>query len=362
MEPRTRGRGVSWHVWHWPALVAVVAGGILLAGAHPPLNALPSSVARGMAIRYKDERLQERATHVKPSPPEAGADKPRPISEGCMIGITGTRSSTCLYGDAKGKRIVVLFGDSHALQDFPALQALAKRDGWRLFVLTQRECTPAEVTIRNEVEHRRYSACDAWRQRVLERLEKSGGSTTVALSEDTTYTAYGPAGEELSGRANAKALEAGDIATLRRIERSGLRPGGHPRHAESRTNEPSCVSEHMHELRDCSFRDVQRWSHSFDLRAAERVPGTRLIDVNHEICPSGLCRAVIGNVIVFRDNQHLTATYDRTLSPWVEPGLKKAVLSSPAGGSQSGQTERLARGSPRGHTPQPQGLGPSHPV
>ena len=46
-----------------------------------------------------------------------------------------------------------------------------------------------------------------------------------------------------------------------------------------------------------------------------------------EICPGGLCRAVIGNALVYRDKSHLSATFARTLAPGIERGLEKAGLS-----------------------------------
>jgi peptidoglycan/LPS O-acetylase OafA/YrhL len=343
-------------------MAAAVVAGIMLIHLQPSWRTLPASKAEGAAALSKEPRPEERVTALRPNPLYAPNDLPKAYFEGCLVGIGGTESEPCVFGDPRGSHTLVLFGDSHALQDFPALQVIAKRNGWRLVVLTKRECTPADVTIRNEAEHRRYSTCDAWRQQELERIERRAGPTTVALSDDTTYTAYGSGGEELRGRANVEALEDGYIATLQRIERSGVRAVVIRDTPRAPTNEPSCVSEHMHELRECAFRNVWGWSSTFDLRAARRVPGTRLININREICPSGLCRAVIGNVIVFRDNQHLTATYDRTLSPWVEPCLKKAVLSSPSRGSEARGSERLARGNPRGHTPQPRGPVRSHRV
>jgi len=34
---------------------------------------------------------------------------------------------------------------------------------------------------------------------------------------------------------------------------------------------------------------------------------------------------VIDGDLVYRDNAHLTATYARTLAPWLEPALVKAL-------------------------------------
>jgi hypothetical protein len=157
------------------------------------------------------------------------------------------------------------------------------------------------------------------------------------MSGDTAYTAYGPDGEELSGAANAAALEAGYIKTLERLHRDGKATVVVRDLPASPEDVPSCVSEDLDHLKSCAFQQDMDPNLEFDVRAAEAVPGTRLIDLTDEICPGGLCRAVIGNALVYRDKDHLTATFARTLSPVIGRGLTGikttlAVSSSPAVG------------------------------
>ncbi|HVX32057.1 MAG TPA: SGNH hydrolase domain-containing protein, partial [Solirubrobacterales bacterium] len=143
---------------------------------------------------------------IRPAPAAAEADVPAPQLEGCMIGIELTRSGPCVYGDTRGHRTLILFGDSHALQFFPALEVVAERNRWRLVVLTKRECPAAEVTVFNRLAGGSYGACDTWRREELRRLERRGGHPVVLLGGKTDYTALGDAGEELSGQADADAL------------------------------------------------------------------------------------------------------------------------------------------------------------
>jgi len=250
--------------------------------------------------------------------------------EGCLVGIDGTNSNRCLYGDPQGKRTLILFGDSHALQYSPALEALAEKHDWRLIVLTKAECSPGEVQIRSMVAEREYSQCDAWREKELRRIEMGAGSTVVVISGDTVYTPYGKDGEELSGDAAAASMEAGYVATLTRIHRAGLRTVVIKDPPVLTSNVPSCVSEKLQHLQSCAFRRVPDTDTEFDARAAKTAPGAHLINVTGEICPRNLCRAVIGNALVYRDKSHLTATYARTLAPTIEHGLRKAGLAGPA--------------------------------
>jgi hypothetical protein len=54
--------------------------------------------------------------------------------------------------------------------------------------------------------------------------------------------------------------------------------------------------------------------------AAQRsdLPGNvRLLDLTRFFCYDGFCPAVIGNVLVYHDQSHLTVTYARTLAPFL---------------------------------------------
>ncbi|MBN9621920.1 MAG: acyltransferase [Actinobacteria bacterium] len=301
-----------------------VFSGLLVADLQPSFQTAPASEVKGAAALPEQPQPQQTASAVRPNPLRARADRSRVFYDGCLVGIEGTNSNRCLYGDPRGERTVVLFGDSHAMQYFPPLQALAEEHRWRLIALTKAECTPGEVKIRSMVADREYSQCDVWRETALKRIEEGDGSMTVVMSGDTAYTAYGEDGEELSGAANADALQKGYEKTLKRIRAAGPDTVVIRDTPASSSDVPSCVSENLQHLQSCAFKEPQDWSREFDKRATAAVPGAHLIDLTAEICPGELCRAVIGNALVYRDKSHLTATFARTLLPWIESGLADA--------------------------------------
>src|SRR5262245_29277206 len=59
--------------------------------------------------------------------------------------------------------------------------------------------------------------------------------------------------------------------------------------------------------------------------AAERTPGVKLIDMNDAICGPETCWPIVGNVLVWRDSDHLTASYARTMVPALEKVLAPFV-------------------------------------
>jgi peptidoglycan/LPS O-acetylase OafA/YrhL len=309
------------------ACTAVALGvGIGLKAAQPSWHTAPLSEVRGAAALVDEAVPQETATALRPNPLRARADRSRGYYSGCLVGIEGTNSNKCLFGDPDGDRTLILFGDSHAMQYFPALEELAENHHWRLIELTKAECPPEELEVRSMVEDREYSQCDEWRESAFKRIEEGNEKVTVVMSGDTVYVPYGPNGEELAGNEAADAMEAGYLRTLKRIHEAGPRTVVIRDTPASSQDVPSCVSEDIQHLDRCAFQRPREWDREYDVRAAKAFPDTHLIDLTDEICPGEVCRAVIGNALVYRDKSHLTATFARTLEPMIESDFRAAGL------------------------------------
>ena len=46
-----------------------------------------------------------------------------------------------------------------------------------------------------------------------------------------------------------------------------------------------------------------------------------MVDMNDGLCTASECPIVVGNVVVWRDTHHLTATYARMLAPYLAERL-----------------------------------------
>jgi len=307
-------------------MAVTVVAGVLLATLQPSLGTAPLAEVKGAAALDEQPTPQQSASAVRPNPLQAREDRSQMYYDGCLVGTEGTVSNHCVYGDPEGKRTVVLFGDSHAMQYFPAMEELARKHRWRLIALAKAECTPGANRVVSLTTGREYSECEAWREQALRRIEASGGPTTVVMSGATDYTPIDADGGRPSGKARTAALEAGYVATLTRIHRAGMQTAVIKDPPAAAGDVPSCVSQELENLETCAFRRVRDGSREYDARAVRKTPGAHLIDVTGEICPADLCRAVIGNALVYRDKSHLSATFALTLSPWIERGLREAGL------------------------------------
>jgi hypothetical protein len=128
--------------------------------------------------------------------------------------------------------------------------------------------------------------------------------------------------EPLEGMVRVKALEAGYTETLERLRRTRARVaviGELPRPPDDLAG---CVASSLKALDTCAFERPDD-AEAFARRAAAKVKGVELLDPAPLICPEEHCRAVIGDALVYRDRDHLTGTFARTLAPWMERQLPR---------------------------------------
>ncbi len=302
---------------------ASIALGLGLFVLTPTIPEAQESEVAGAAAMQHDPSLQKSADAVQPTPREAETEANRPLmyADGCHLSFPETKAPDCVYGDPSSETTVVLFGDSHAMQWFPALNEIAKEREWRLVGLTKAACPPAEVHIYNATLRRSYRECDEWRERALERIVKEEDPSLVVTSSLPTYRPRED-GKRLPKEAGREAMIAGYASTLKKLRSTGapvalIEDVPHPN-----KNIPQCVSRSLENLQECATPRSKALGYpKVNARAAEEVEGVRLIDPTSEVCLKKACPAVIGDALVYRNGAHLTATYVRTLTPWLAKQL-----------------------------------------
>lgn len=239
--------------------------------------------------------------NVTPGLAEATDDQPE-IYGGCHVGLAGTSAEGCEYGAAEGP-LLVLFGDSHAAAWFPALEAAASLGDLRLHVFTKNACPSVSVSI--ERDGAPYRACDTWRENVFDRIAElnpdlvvlsNQGDANAIIGERSLEEVWAEGLEQSIGRIGAPVVILGDVPDL-----------GDPA--------PPCLSAHLDDALSCAVTRAQ--GTDYPTRAAELdvslATGTPYLDLTDWFCTVELCPAIIGNVLVYRDAHHLTATYSEML-------------------------------------------------
>ncbi|WP_406413538.1 acyltransferase [Streptomyces halstedii] len=241
--------------------------------------------------------------------------------DGCHVDYAATRTRPCVYGDRTSSRTVVLFGDSHAAQWFPALRRLATTRGWKLVSLTKASCKAARVTLVRG--HKPYAACDAWRSDAMARIRALRPALVVVSSSD--------AGEPASPAADpVRQWTTGFESTFRELGASGARVAALLDTPWPRGDPVDCAARNSLRLRACAHRlpdAVRDPARGHAVRAAASTTGTTVIDPTSWLCVprTGVCPVVVGDTAVYRDESHLSEAYAEALAPVLAPSLDPLV-------------------------------------
>ena len=215
-------------------------------------------------------------------------DLPATYASDCHLPTGVATVADCPFGDARGRVKVALIGDSHAAQWVPAFDAVGRELNWKVLPYTKRACAFVLGT------HKNVSAdCREWGVNVVERLKE--------LQPDIVFVA-----RYSQGGTRDMAPES-LIATMRALQ------------APSRTIVYIADTPSFAGIPNACWRDTASCILSPRKRLADpivaRAPRTdyAVLDLNDIVCPDGVCPMVIGNVIVWRDTHHITASYARTM-------------------------------------------------
>jgi hypothetical protein len=289
--------------------------------ARDRLRQLTAQVQRQLAIAVGRDAVPEDLT---PSLADAHADKATPFTDGCHLDYYGTTSPPCAYGDLQSATRVVLLGDSHAVQWFPALDAIATRRRWRLEDLTKTICPPLLIHLWQPGWGRAYTECDTWRAGALRRIRAEHPALVVL----GVARHYGPEYRiHVYDRTWLDGLAA-VVRTLRDDRAAVLVMGPTPK---PQRDVPDCLADHLSRATRCGTARataVDASGAAAERRTVEHAGGS-YAEVPDWLCTAQSCPPILGDALLYRDDNHLTTTYVDFLTPLVaaELDLARAATS-----------------------------------
>jgi peptidoglycan/LPS O-acetylase OafA/YrhL len=263
-----------------------------------------------------EQKVDKLPSNLAPSMKDTAYKRSEVYTDGCALTMTGTKQThPCLYGDTKGERTVVLFGDSHVAQWFPALDAIAEKHHWKLYSFTKNACKVAQITI--EWNKGPYSTCDNWRKVTLEKIREMEPELVITSSSNSAKLwGEGDLGEEWGkGQAETyRMLQQGRTQVLTLLDNPW-----------PKNNAVDCANANSGNLGACA-RDRSEADPKPEVTEAIRKAATAedvaVIDPYDWVCaPSGNCPIVAGNTMVYRDYGHLADGFIEALTPVVEDEL-----------------------------------------
>ena len=234
--------------------------------------------------------------------------KPAVYSDNCHSNYGETESGECTYGDLNSATTIVLYGDSHAAQWFPALEQLANEKGFKLVSLTKSACPSVDVPRADQGAYKNIH-CEKWRENSVQRI-KGIKPAAVILS---SYQYFSP--------------------PSRFSDVDKWWTDGQKRLLSSLSGS----SEHLIYISDTPrpMRDIPNCLASRDVKSCnttERTPvkiirGFDIIDPAPWLCTS-ICPAIQDGYVVYRDASHISVAAALALKPQLEAALVTKGLFS----------------------------------
>jgi peptidoglycan/LPS O-acetylase OafA/YrhL len=253
------------------------------------------------------------------TPIAAQSSTPYAALHGCHVGYsTKAPARQCVFGDVRARRTVVLLGDSHAAQWFPALVEIAVREHFRLVSWTKSGCPFAPgVHIFLPAIGRDYSECRAWQTRVIQELSELRRPSIVIVGRTSTYLpqVLGSDGDQIDSEQAPAIWGAGMARAVTALRHHAARVVVLRDTPQAPFNVPACISWDPSSASRCDFpRAPDGLADSAEYTAERKagVPADVYANPTAAACPAVLCRAVVGGEITYRDDNHLTAAYVAT--------------------------------------------------
>jgi peptidoglycan/LPS O-acetylase OafA/YrhL len=227
--------------------------------------------------------------------------KPQVYLDDCHVNNGEVKSGNCMYGDKTSSKTIVLYGDSHAAQWFPALEKLANERGFKLISLTKSACPAPEV---KKVEMGAYKNADCfkWRANTLKRIQELKPAAVVLSGFQHFEVPKGFASREswwAGGQVTAYQHLLGSSENLIYISDTP-----HPKR-----DIPNCLASKGGKKCDDSEKSDPRVSGNFIK-----------VDPTPWLCAS-TCPAIVNGVVAYRDASHISVEMSRSLALEVESVL-----------------------------------------
>ena len=253
---------------------------------------------------------------VDPQPSPEVVEKDWPITSYDSI-ISGWKDPSIkvgVYGDRNATRTVALVGGSHAEYWITALDEIGKRRGFKVTTYLKVGCalTTSHVFV---WFGQKYYQCNDWSRRVMDRLAVD--KPDVVFTNSTRPVPNGPG--------DFVPTDYTDVFDQFRDRGQRVVAVRDNPWAHGKLTPPECLAE-GNKPQVCGVpRDQAMATVDPTLAIAPRYPNMSFLDYTDAMCDDGYCPAVVGNILVWHDFHHLTATFVRSITPAVDADLQRSL-------------------------------------
>ncbi|MFB8004279.1 acyltransferase family protein [Nocardia sp. NPDC056000] len=311
-----RESGSAPRTYRWIARAGVALASVLVIAAasvwHVIVDSQPTAPAAALdPVLYPGAEalsagIAAPPATMRPTVFEAPSELPPPTLQGCISDWNTSTVVTCVYGDQESDRTLAVVGSSHAEHWLPALDLLATENHFRIVVHLKMGCP---LTVEADPMYRGESNpdCVNWSREVINLLGEE--------RPDWVFTTGTRPVDEGGDETPADYLDVWNELTARGLDVIVIRDTPWLRHNGIRYRAVDCLSKGGDRL-GCGMRRTDALNPvNPAIEASATYPNVYPIDLTDAVCEPEICPVVEGNVLIYHDEHHLTATYSRTLAP-----------------------------------------------
>lgn len=245
---------------------------------------------------------------MRPTVLEARDDLPESTTDGCISDFDNVGIINCTYGDKAATRTIALAGGSHAEHWITALDLLGRIHHFKVVTYLKMGCPlTTEVNPLVMGDNRPYPKCREWNERVMPRIIADKPDYVFTTSTrpwnikpgDVMPSSYLGIWQEFSDN---------DIPVLAMRDTPWMVRDGEPFFPAD------CLADGGDAISCGIERSEVLSDHNPTLDYLARFPLLKPLDMSDAVCRSDYCRAVEGNVLMYHDAHHISATYMRTMA------------------------------------------------
>jgi peptidoglycan/LPS O-acetylase OafA/YrhL len=233
----------------------------------------------------------------------------------------------CEFGDTKAKTTIALIGDSHAEHWLGALDRAGKERGWKIVAMVKGGCPVADVSLIHPRRKRHYTECGRYREAMVRR--------TIAMRPDavilSSWDHYVPVdGRGDSWQVTLDEWRDGLRRTYARFDAAGITTIAFRGTPRTWFDVPLCHSRRSAQLPgawDCTVARGEAFSVPGRVAQTEAAMGLRvtLLEMNDIVCPGQRCATMRNGIVMYTDDNHLTASFSRSMAPQLGARLAAIV-------------------------------------
>ena len=288
------------------SLLIVSSGALYLQSSATKLSSDQTIVA-GATLGRSPAGAPFVPANLTPSIRLAVDDNADVYSSGCHLESSEDDPGGCQVGENSDAPLVFLFGDSHSASWYPALEKLAQDGIIRLDSNTKSSCH--SIDLPQLFSGVPYTSCDNWRDGVIDRINAEQPDLVILANYNNEDTALADSSASLPAR-----WQAGLESTITQI--SGPKVAimkDVPDHIHSPR---LCLSVNLETAGNCAT--PRQLSFQENLAEAEAAAAANTnayqVDLTDYLCNDVDCPQIIDNIMVYRDNHHLTATFSQQMA------------------------------------------------